>query len=237
MAIELINIGNLANDGTGDELRVAFRKINQNFEDVDLRLGDAVEGINTGTGEGIFRGRNGNDLEFKSLVAGPNVSITGNPASIEIAAPDALVDTPIITDSGSYILTTGNSIRLYGGDGVNTSVNVLDNSIVIDKTSRLADDTAPVLAGDLDADLNDINNVNRITANDFVGGTFQGNFLGQLNGVSTDIIESFFYDFDFGGFNTSNLRGFYDFIVQAIDVEFGTIVDPSGIGTDFGTFA
>ena len=31
MAIQTINVGNLANDGTGDDLREAFIKVNQNF--------------------------------------------------------------------------------------------------------------------------------------------------------------------------------------------------------------
>ena len=30
MAQELINVGNVANDGTGDPLRIAFEKINNN---------------------------------------------------------------------------------------------------------------------------------------------------------------------------------------------------------------
>ena len=31
MSIETINIGNIANDGTGDDLRQAFIKTNNNF--------------------------------------------------------------------------------------------------------------------------------------------------------------------------------------------------------------
>ena len=37
MAVQLINIGNIANDGTGDDLREAMIKINSNFEEIDLR--------------------------------------------------------------------------------------------------------------------------------------------------------------------------------------------------------
>ena len=32
MAVQTINIGNAANDGTGDDLREAFIKVNNNFE-------------------------------------------------------------------------------------------------------------------------------------------------------------------------------------------------------------
>ena len=37
MTIQNINIGNIANDGTGDDLREAFRKVNENFDELDLR--------------------------------------------------------------------------------------------------------------------------------------------------------------------------------------------------------
>jgi hypothetical protein len=38
MAIQTINVGNIPNDGTGDDLREAFVKVNQNFTDVDTRV-------------------------------------------------------------------------------------------------------------------------------------------------------------------------------------------------------
>ena len=37
MTVQTINIGTLANDGSGDDLREAFIKTNQNFTDLDLR--------------------------------------------------------------------------------------------------------------------------------------------------------------------------------------------------------
>ena len=36
MAIQTINIGTIANDGTGDDLRDAFIKVNNNFSDLVL---------------------------------------------------------------------------------------------------------------------------------------------------------------------------------------------------------
>ncbi len=36
MAISTINIGTLANDGTGDDLREAFVKVNNNFTELDV---------------------------------------------------------------------------------------------------------------------------------------------------------------------------------------------------------
>ena len=37
MAIQTVNIGTIANDGTGDDLREAFVKVNNNFSELDLR--------------------------------------------------------------------------------------------------------------------------------------------------------------------------------------------------------
>ena len=55
MAVQTINIGTLANDGTGDDLREAFIKVNQNFDDLDLRAPESTTVVNTGAvGEGIF---------------------------------------------------------------------------------------------------------------------------------------------------------------------------------------
>lgn len=237
MAVELINIGNIANDGTGDELRVAFRKINQNLEDFDVRLGDAVEGINTGTGAGVFRQRVGNDLEFRSLIAGTNIEVTETPDSIEISAPNTLTDAPVVTDSGSYILTSGESVRVFGGDGIETSLDVSNNSIVIANTkpSELVEDTSPELAANLDAQLNDVNNVNRIEANEFIGGSFIGTLFGSIAGADIDDIAAFFGGFDFGTM-FPEVNSFYDFLILQVTVDYGTITNPSSFDTDLGSF-
>ena len=233
MAIELINIGNIANDGTGDELRVAFRKINQNFEEVDIRLGDAVEGENTGGGAGVFKERIDNDLYFRSLIAGQNVTVTENEASIEISAS---TDTPVITDSGSYILTTGGNLRVLGGDGIETELDVSDNSIVINNTknSELSQDTSPELSATLDANFNDIEDVNVISANEFRGGSFYGTLFGSIANASTSDINNFFGNLDFGDINPT-VTNLYDIVALHVDVDYGSIIDPAPYISDFGS--
>ena len=43
MAIQTIYLGTYANDGTGDDLRVAFEKVNSNFTEIDsLSISNAV---------------------------------------------------------------------------------------------------------------------------------------------------------------------------------------------------
>ena len=48
MAIQEINIGNIVNDGLGDDLRTAFQKVNANFSDLDAQL--RITGLNVVTG-------------------------------------------------------------------------------------------------------------------------------------------------------------------------------------------
>ena len=44
MSIETINIGNIANDGTGDDLRSAFIKVNNNFKHIVMESGLSFSG-------------------------------------------------------------------------------------------------------------------------------------------------------------------------------------------------
>ena len=48
MTVQTINIGTLANDGSGDDLREAFIKTNQNFADLDLRSPENTTVTNLG---------------------------------------------------------------------------------------------------------------------------------------------------------------------------------------------
>ena len=55
MSLLEINIGGFANDGTGDDLREAFNKVNLNFQELDLRDDESTTARNIGSnGEGIF---------------------------------------------------------------------------------------------------------------------------------------------------------------------------------------
>ena len=70
MPIQTINLGNYANDGTGDDLRSAFEKVNANFELVGGTLG-IITGANLGAGVGVFKRRDNDNLtlEFKTLTS------------------------------------------------------------------------------------------------------------------------------------------------------------------------
>lgn len=130
MPIQTINLGNYANDGTGDDLRTAFQKVNANFELVGGTLG-IISGENVGSGTGIFKRRDNDNLtlEFKSLT-----SIDG---SIEITTPTAdtinlkslstLENDPSPSLSANLELN-GNNIIIgsIGGGDVQTSIFGID---------------------------------------------------------------------------------------------------------------
>ena len=143
MAISLINVGQIANDGTGDDLREAFIKINQNFEEIDLRDDEQTTAINIGgVGEGIFANKVNYELQFKKLVQGSNISLTATDETITLDAVGGLQQLVVSSDSGSIILRDGDAINLVGGTGVETSV--LGDTITITNTSSsLVTDTTP----------------------------------------------------------------------------------------------
>jgi len=121
MTIQTINIGQIANDGTGDDLREAFRKINENFDELDLREPESTTASSIGSGVAILAGKVGDDIQFKNLVAGNNMTVTavaGN--NIEIATD--LSGLLVVSDNGSTNFDDGDTFRIEGGPGINTTL-------------------------------------------------------------------------------------------------------------------
>ena len=85
MAIQTINIGTIANDGTGDDLREAFVKVNNNFTELANRNPEATTGANLGSsGLGVFAQLSGSELQFKKIVGGNAVTLTDSANAITI---------------------------------------------------------------------------------------------------------------------------------------------------------
>ena len=68
MAISRINVGTLANDGTGDDLRQAFVKVNNNIDDLDARVQNQATAQNLGGGTGIFYSKENGIIGLKIAV-------------------------------------------------------------------------------------------------------------------------------------------------------------------------
>lgn len=237
MAVQIINVGQIANDGTGDDLREAFIKINQNFEELDLRDDEQTTASNIGSvGEGIFAQRLNYDLQFKKLVPGSNITLTSTDETVTVDAVGGLQQLIVSSDSGSIILADGNTLNINGGANVETSI--VGNVLTIESTaSDLASDTSPELSATLDANNNDIQNVGQITAQRFTGflkGTMEGNVWGIDIRELNDAVDNLNDSFDFGGV-IQNLDSLLDFFLFTNDVDLGTITSPAALNIDNGS--
>lgn len=122
MTIQTINIGNVVNDGLGDDLRTAFQKVNANFS--TLAAETIVTGINVGTtGSGVFKQRTGANLEFKKLVAGTKMQIVDATDSLIINNDAADAFTRIDTNAGFVTANPSNAghITVQGGDDIDVT--------------------------------------------------------------------------------------------------------------------
>jgi len=113
MTIQTINIGNVVNDGLGDDLRTAFEKVNANFADLSTQL--TITATNVGaTGVGVFKEKVGADLKFKKLVSGTKMLLNENADTVTVnnTAPDAFIR--IDTDAGVMLASTHQQITMAG---------------------------------------------------------------------------------------------------------------------------
>jgi len=88
MSITTVNLGTYANDGTGDDLRTAFIKANNNFSTLDTTKVEFAE--NLGTGSPVFADKDTVTLQFRSIKQGANMIISHNGEEITVAAPDSI---------------------------------------------------------------------------------------------------------------------------------------------------
>ena len=117
MTIQPINIGNVVNDGLGDDLRTAFQKVNANFAEL-LTTFDLTAANAQTVGAGVFKEKTGSILKFRNLVSGTKIVVTEFANSIEIRStqPDAF--TSITTNQGIVQATANTNIAIQGGNNI-----------------------------------------------------------------------------------------------------------------------
>ena len=123
--LQTINIGNVVNDGLGDDLRTAFQKVNANFADLNAEL--TVTVTNTGTtGVGLFKEKVGSELKFKKLVSGTKMLLDEQEDNIIVnsTAPDAFIR--IDTDSGSVLANAHEQITMQGISAPGSETGIKD---------------------------------------------------------------------------------------------------------------
>lgn len=124
MAIETINLGNYANDGTGDDLRTAFTKVNANFALLDSEAA-INNGQNLGSGVGLFKEASGATLQFKGLTStDTSVVITPSADSVNLQAKTRL-STDTAPTLNADLSLNGYAIKsINGGDVQSTIYNL-----------------------------------------------------------------------------------------------------------------
>jgi hypothetical protein len=143
MTIQTINIGNVVNDGLGDDLRTAFEKVNANFSDLSAQLTTTATNLGA-TGVGVFKEKIGADLQFKKLVAGTKMLLddTGNSIVLNNTSPDAY--TRIDTDSGSILASTHQQITMGGTSAPGSTTSRKDIEVTTSGSAILFKTIIPI---------------------------------------------------------------------------------------------
>jgi len=240
MAVQLINIGNVANDGTGDDLREAFIKVNQNFEELDLRDDEQTTASNLGDiGEGLFVRRNVYDLEFKKISAGENITLTADDNKIVIVADSGVSDLTITADTGSVVLDNSAALTIAGGADISTSLVAGTLTVNYTGITNLASDPAPQLGADLDAQSYNLLNVGTISSSGISGpltGNVTGDVTGLVYGVDIRTINTYFEPnaIDLGSINPT-ITNLIELLVYNTDIDWGSFITPNTATLDLGT--
>lgn len=237
MALQTINLGNVANDGTGDDLREAFEKVIFNFAELDARTPEATTAVNLGAGEGVFANRNNAELQFKSLVGGANATLSSDADTITIDVNAGVTQFVVASDSGSLTVTEGTTVTIEGGNLISTERD--GNSIRINSSAlgSLSDDSNPTLSAGLNAAGYNLASVGDIDAGT-VSGVFDGNLTGLVHGIDIRDLNTYRdpSNWDFGGIAPSTVTNIYDYVFKTYSVDFGAIdgIQPN-VNLDFGS--
>jgi len=236
MAIESINVGNIANDGTGDDLREAFIKVNNNFVEVDNRITTLpVQGENLGVaGEGIFAGKNQNTLQFKKVVGGTNTSVTSTNNSLIIDTTGGLDDFLVLTDNGHITIDGSAPLGIQGGDIIETRSPGTTVFIDLKNTGIVAHDINPTLSSHLKSNGNNIENAGTVFAN-----SFAGPLTGLVHGVDIREINKYFdNNWDFGAI-IPEYSNAIEYLIGTSDIDMGSFIgeDVAVFNIDLGFIA
>jgi hypothetical protein len=127
--IETINIGNLVNDGLGDDLRTAFKKVNSNFSELSSQLSITAE--NFGNGSRVFKRKVGSILEFRTIVSGgEGIAIEELEDAIAITNNAPIGFQQITSNSGAINAEVEKNLIFDGVD--NIDINIAGPRITFD---------------------------------------------------------------------------------------------------------
>ena len=230
MTVSTINIGNIANDGTGDDLREAFIKVNNNFLELDARNPEQTTASNafadTGTTAGVFKEKDGFNLKFKNITAGDNVSFTTDDNQITISTT-GVVSVQYTADSGVVNpITATDLFKFAGSGGTTTALGVQNNIKQLTIDSRLSNESNPTLNGPLNANNNAITGVSTIQVSN-IDALIRGQDITDLDSL---------IGFNFGTFS-SGITNWIEYFESINPINLGTITAPGAVNIDLGSIA
>lgn len=257
--ISRIDVGQVANDGTGDDLRDAFIKINNNFTYVGTRLGLAVTGANLGaSGQEVFKEVVDAQLRFRKINAAGNLTIaTENDVIVLRFSPSAdvdfngqnIIDVASLTASSTI---SANAVSAETGEFTTLSGD-LTGDVTGNVTGNVSGNAGTVTNGVYTVGSQTINGVKTFTdeiqgniqgiLSGSVFGTVVGNVTGLIRTEPTDTyvdvtaLQNGLNTFDFGVINPVGLNSFKDpasYLLYAVGTDMGTFNNPSEFDIDAG---
>ncbi len=188
MTRQNISVGSSANDGTGDTLRSAGTKINQNFQEIYTQLGGDSSTLTTqvtikdsgGVGTIIFEGTSADSHETKLIATDPTADRT---ITLPNAGGNVVLDTATQTLTNKTLttptiasITNGGTITIPSGAGTITTIAA--SQTLTNKTLTSPTINTPTIG----------TSVNDVNGNELIKFTATGSAVNELtlaNGAST----------------------------------------------------
>ena len=211
MNITLIDIGNIANDGTGDDLRTAYEKVNENFVELETSVDASTVAANVGDGVGVFKQKVQNTLQFKSLGTDDKLSVT--------AVGDKIV---VSTNFQNKNITVG-SLNATGSVSATSMTATMFNGSVNGNLMGRVYPLAPAYligAGSIVGVQPNPGNPNYQPA--------------RVDGVSVRDLNNTINTFDFGTLDNQYTSAF-QYLLSRVGLDLGTIISPTDLSIDAGT--
>jgi hypothetical protein len=104
MTKQVINLGSVPNDGTGDPLRTSFDKTNDNFNEIYTKFGDGttLSGVTTNSATADYADVAGISTFAQGLAGAPNLNVGIVTANGFISAAST---TPVVITHSAGVLT------------------------------------------------------------------------------------------------------------------------------------
>lgn len=213
--MELINIGSVANDGTGDDLRDAFIKVNNNFTKLDDIISTTAENIGT-SGEGIYSHKVNNTLQLKKIKGEDVITVTSTDTNVIIG-----------TDFTGSVLTGIDSITTTGPISAGTYFfGNLQGHVTGDVTGTVYAPVGRVAAQG-----------NVVGQNGLIINISDPNYKpATVDGIAVLEFYKQYMTFDFGSIVPGVFTNPITYLISEIGFDAGTITNPAFNSVDAGAF-